>query len=89
MTTKTKLKQGQKYLFEWNDTYGNHGWFDDEEIRKNTLTVVQQSSVGFFVQEIGDWYILATHKNEHRTFPRWGDVSWIPKGAIKKIIFLG
>lgn len=85
MKRPRKLIVGSPYLFEWNDTYGKHGWFDDEDVRKNTLAASQQSSVGFFVQEVGQWYVIAKHKNEHMDFPPWGDLCWIPKHAVRTI----
>lgn len=85
---KARLLKGHPYSFDWNDVYAQHGWFDDDGVRKETIKGPQQSAVGFFVQEVGDWYVIARQKNEYLSFPPWGDLCWLPKGSVKKIISL-
>lgn len=84
-----KLLKGKTYKFEWSDTYGNHGWFDEMDIDKNTVSGPSQISIGFFVKERAEWYIIAKHKNIQKTFAPWGDICWIPKGSVKKVTILG
>lgn len=81
---KIKLEKGKVYLFEWNDTYGQTGWKDMEDIDASTVPVLQ-SSVGFFVKRTEDWYIIAMHHNTDLTFKEWGNVHWIPRGAVKSV----
>lgn len=88
MTTK-KLIPGKIYLFEWNDTYGRQGWFDEQEIANNTPKAHLQRTVGHLIKETDDWYILATQRNQNPEFSEWGAISWIPKGTVKNILPTG
>ena len=84
---RKKLKKGEIYKFEWNDTYGLGGWYDEDQIDDRTVDGIYQISTGFLIKETKDWYILATHHNKNDTldFPTWGAVSWIPKGSVQTI----
>jgi hypothetical protein len=79
-----RLTKGKQYRFDWLDTYSFIGWHNEEEINDLTMKCLQKT-VGFFVKEIKDWYVLATHHNPHNNFKDWGTVCWIPKKSVKKI----
>lgn len=81
-----KLQRGQTYRFEWNDTYNFVGWHYEEDLPDKEVETFQQS-VGFFIKEATDWYIIAGHRNLNTKlgFPEWGNLVYIPKRSVKVI----
>lgn len=81
------LQEGVVYSFSWNDTYSNGGWFTEAELDEKTVIQASElhTSVGYFVKQSGAWFIIATHRNPHDGFRTWGDLNWIPVGAVTNV----
>lgn len=84
---KPKLIYGKKYEVLWLDTYNFIGWHHEDEIDGKMIDKQFQSTLGYFVKEVKDWYIFAMHKNPNVElgFPEWGNISYAPKKCIQKI----
>ena len=82
-----KLKTGKIYRFNWLDTYNFLGWHFEDEINKKAVSGYFQSTIGFFIKEVDNWYVVAMHHNPNTElgFPEWGNISYIPKACVKKI----
>lgn len=87
MRTSKKLKKGEKYLFQWDDTYSQSGWYNESEIEGITYNDTQET-IGIFVRETDRWYVVAAHKNSHPSFKGWGNIDFLPIGAVRKIVRL-
>ena len=79
-----KLLNGAIYKISWNDTYAHLGHHSLEDIDSKT-TICLQETLGFFIKETPDFYIIAQHKNKNPDFMPWSVITWIPKGCVKKI----
>ncbi len=80
-----KLKKGEKYWIEWNDTYTFQGWHDEDSIDERTVLNSFQSTIGFYVKGDKDWLILCMHLNLQDGFDTYGNVCWIPRGCVVDI----
>lgn len=80
-----KLIPKKQYRFDWFDTYSFTGWDSDDDIDDKTVRDIFQQTLGFFVKEDSVWYIVAKHFNPNSGFKQWGDITYIPKGCVKKI----
>lgn len=82
-----KLKRGDKYEFLWLDTYNFIGWHFEDDIDGRTIDREFQSTIGFFIKRVKDWYVVAMMRNPNYElgFPQWGNICYIPCSAIKNI----
>ena len=85
---KPKLKKGEIYKFEWNDTYSFDGWFNEKDIEELTVPGLFQNTVGFYIKTYLDWHLIGAHMNDHDGFKPYGNICWIPKKCVKKITLL-
>ena len=60
---KKVLVKGKQYRFEWLDTYNFIGWYFEDDINEKAVKGYFQATVGFFVKEVKEWYVVAMHHN--------------------------
>lgn len=87
---RKKLIKGAAYEVFWLDTYNFLGWHFEDEISGKTINKEFQTTIGYFVKQVKCWYIFAMHKNPNVElgFPEWGNIAYIPKKTIVRIIAL-
>jgi len=83
-----KLIEGKKYIIYWEDTFSFTGWWNEEEIKERAdLMNYYMETVGFYCGEYKPFLAFAQQYNNSVfvNMAKWGHITWIPKGCIKKI----
>lgn len=65
---------------DWNDTCGYMAWSEEPEI-----TVLSVTSIGHFIEERDDSYVIAMDVCHHVKTPECNGWSVIPKGCVKSV----